>query len=132
VIDSVEMLTPLSLAAKEHLATALVPVSVPAGDVVIRAGELGDRFYIVADGELEIVGDGLHRTAEPGDHFGEIALLRDVARTATVRAVTDSQLYALERDDFLAAVTGHSEVRTAGEAVAAERLARGGQTRSRV
>jgi MFS family permease len=126
VIDSVEMLTPLSLAAKEHLATALVPLSVPAGDVVIRAGERGDRFYIVADGELEIVGDGLHRTAERGDHFGEIALLRDTPRTATVRAVVDSKLYALERDDFLAAVTGHSDVRVAGEAIADERLARGG------
>jgi MFS family permease len=126
VIDSVEMLTPLSLAAKEHLATALVPLSVPAGDVVIRAGERGDRFYIVADGELEIVGDGLHRTAKRGDHFGEIALLRDTPRTATVRAVVDSKLYALERDDFLAAVTGHSDVRVAGEAIADERLARGG------
>jgi hypothetical protein len=130
VIDSVGMLTPLSLAAKEHLATSLVPVSVAAGDVVIRAGERGDRFYIVADGELEVVADGLHRTAEAGDHFGEIALLRDVPRTATVRAVTDARLYALERGDFLAAVTGHSDVRAAGEAVAAERLARGGQTRS--
>jgi MFS family permease len=126
VIDSVPMLAPLSLAAKEHLATALVPVSAPAGEVVIRAGDPGDRFYIVADGELEVVGDGLHRTAEKGDHFGEIALLRDVPRTATVRAVTDSQLYALERGDFIAAVTGHSDVRTAGEAIAAERLARGG------
>jgi MFS family permease len=126
VIDSVPMLAPLSLAAKEHLATALVPVSAPAGEVVIRAGDPGDRFYIVADGELEVVGDGLHRTVEKGDHFGEIALLRDMSRTATVRAVTDSQLYALERDDFLAAVTGHSDVRMAGEAIAAERLARGG------
>jgi MFS family permease len=126
VIDSVPMLAPLSLAAKEHLATALVPVSAPAGEVVIRAGDPGDRFYIVADGELEVVGDGLHRTAEKGDHFGEIALLRDVPRTATVRAVTDSQLYALERAAFLAAVTGHSDVRIAGEAIAAERLARGG------
>ena len=127
VIDSVPMLAPLSLAAKEHLATALVPVSAPAGEVVIRAGDPGDRFYIVADGELEIVADGLHRTARGGDHFGEIALLRDVPRTATVRAVVDSRLYALEREDFLAAVTGHSEVRAAGETIAAERLAAGGQ-----
>jgi MFS family permease len=132
VIDSVPMLAPLSLAAKEHLATALVPVTAPAGEVVIRAGDPGDRFYIVADGELEVVGDGLHRTAEKGDHFGEIALLRDMTRTATVRAVTDSQLYALERDDFLAAVTGHSDVRTAGEAIAAERLARGGHASAAV
>jgi MFS family permease len=130
VIDSVPMLAPLSLAAKEHLATALVPVSAPAGEVVIRVGDPGDRFYIVADGELEVVGDGLHRTAEKGDHFGEIALLRDMSRTATVRAVTDSQLYALEREDFLAAVTGHAGVRIAGEAIAAERLARGGNAPS--
>ena len=127
VIDSVAMLTPLSLAAKEHLATALIPVSAAAGEVVIRAGDPGDRFYIVADGELEVVGEDLHATARPGDHFGEIALLRDVPRTATVRAVVDSRLYALERGDFLAAVTGHSDVRTAGEAIAAERLARGGR-----
>ena len=130
VIDSVPMLTPLSLAAKEHLATALVPMSAAAGEVVIRAGDTGDRFYIVADGELEIVGDRLYRTASAGDHFGEIALLQDVPRTATVRAVADSRLYALERGDFLAAVTGHADVRAAGEAIAAERLARGGQTRS--
>jgi MFS family permease len=126
VIGSVPMLAPLSLAAKEHLAATLEPVSVRAGDVVIRTGDRGDRFYIVADGELEIVGEGLHGTARQGDHFGEIALLRDVPRTATVRAVTDSQLYALEREDFLAAVTGHSDVGAAGEAIAAERIARGG------
>jgi MFS family permease len=126
VIDGVAMFAPLSLAAKEHMATALIPVSVEAGEVVVRAGDRGDRFYIVADGELEIVADGLHGTAHAGDHFGEIALLRDVPRTATVRAVADSHLYALERSDFLAAVTGHSDVRAAGEAIAAERLARGG------
>ena len=130
VIDSVPMLMPLSLAAKEHLATALVPMSVPTGDVVIRAGDTGDRFYIVAAGELEIVGDDLQGHAGAGDHFGEIALLRDVPRTATVRAVTDSRLYALERADFLAAVTGHSDVRAASEAIADERLARGGHAPS--
>jgi MFS family permease len=130
VIDAVPMLAPLSIAAKEHLATTLVPVTVSAGDVVIRAGEPGDRFYIVADGELKIVGDRLHVTARAGDHFGEIALLRDVPRTATVRAVVESRLYALERGDFLAAVTGHSDVRAAGEAIAAERLARGGEAPS--
>jgi MFS family permease len=130
LIDSVPMLTPLSLAAKECLATSLVPVSVSAGDVVLREGEAGDRFYIVADGELEVVGEGLHVTAAAGDHFGEIALLRDVPRTATVRAVEDSRLYALERPDFLAAVTGHSDVRAAGEAITAERLGRGGRAPS--
>jgi MFS family permease len=128
LIDCVPMLTQLSIAAKEHMATTLVPISVPAGEVVIRAGDPGDRFYVVAEGELEVVADRLHITASPGDFFGEIALLRDVPRTATVRAVVDSQLYALDREDFLAAVTGHSGVRAAGEAIAEERLARLGSS----
>jgi MFS family permease len=130
MIDHVPMFAPLSLAAKEHLATALVPMSIPAGDVVIRANDPGDFFYIVKDGEFEILAGDAHVTALAGDHFGEIALLGDVPRTATVRAVADSRLYALERGDFLAAVTGHSDVRAAGETIAAERLARGGHARS--
>jgi MFS family permease len=121
LVDSVPMFAPLSIAAKEHLAARLVEVPVPAGDVVIRTGEHGDRFYIVAEGELEIT-NGAHATAGRGDFFGEIALIRDVPRTATVRATTPSRLYALEREDFLAAVTGHSAVRSAGEAVVSERL----------
>jgi MFS family permease len=125
LIDCVPMLTPLSLAAKEYVATTLVPVSVAADEVVIRAGDPGDRFYIVADGELEVVADRLHVTARAGDYFGEIALLRDVPRTATVRAIVDSRLYALKREDFLAAVTGHSGALAAGEAIATERLAGG-------
>jgi CRP-like cAMP-binding protein len=115
------MFSPLSVAAKEHVASRLTKVAVPAGEVVVRIGETGDRFYVVADGELEIA-NGVHDTAGRGDFFGEIALLRDVPRTATVKATTPSHLYALERDDFLAAVTGHSAVHAAGEAVVEERL----------
>jgi MFS family permease len=125
VIDCVPMFAPLSLAAKEQLATALVPMSVPAGEVVIRANDHGECFYIVADGEFEILAGNARVAARAGDHFGEIALLRDVPRTATVKAVVDSRVYSLGRSDFLAAVTGHSDVRAAGEGVAAERLARG-------
>jgi MFS family permease len=121
LVDSVPMFAPLSIAAKEHLAARLVEVPVSTGEVVIRTGERGDRFYIVADGELEIT-NGAHATAGRGDFFGEIALIRDVPRTATVRATVPSRLYALEREDFLAAVTGHSAVRSAGEAVVSERL----------
>jgi CRP-like cAMP-binding protein len=90
---------------------------------VITAGDLGDRFYIVGAGEFDVDAAGTHSRARRSDHFGEIALLRDVARTATVKAVVDSTVYALERDDFLAAVTGHPGVRAAGEAVVEERLA---------
>jgi MFS family permease len=123
VIDGVPMFAPLSIAAKEQMARALTPVSVAAGEVVIRAGDRGDRFYIVVEGELEIVAAGLQTSAGEGDYFGEIALMRDVPRTATVKAVVDSQLCALSRDDFLAAVTAHSGVRAAGESVVEERLA---------
>jgi MFS family permease len=124
-IERVPIFAPLSLAAKEHLAAHLVPVSTAAGELVIRAGDVGDRFYIVADGELDIDVEGRHSSASSGDYFGEIALLRDVPRTATVTATIPSRLYALERDDFLAAVTGHSAAHAAGEAIVDERLAGG-------
>jgi MFS family permease len=122
LIDHVPMFAPLSLAGKERVAARLVPVSVSAGELVIRAGDAGDRFYIVGDGELEIEAEGRRSTAHRADYFGEIALLRDVPRTATVRASVDSELYALQRDDFLAAVTGHAAAHAAGQAVAEERL----------
>ncbi len=121
VIERVPMFAPLSIVAKEHMAATLTPISVAAGDVVIREGEIGDRFYIVAHGELEVVASGVHTTASDGDYFGEIALIRDVPRTATVTALVDSQLYAMDRNDFLAAVTAHSGVRAAGEAVVEQR-----------
>jgi MFS family permease len=124
LIDRVPMFAPLSIAAKERVAAHLVPSSVNAGELVIRAGDTGDRFYIVGEGELDIEANGLHTTAGNADYFGEIALLRDVPRTATVKALTETKLYALQRDDFLAAVTGHSAAHAAGHAVAEERLAR--------
>ena len=124
LIDHVPMFSPLSIATKEQVAASLLPISVPAGEVVIRAGEAGDRFYIVADGELDIDANGRHTTAYEADYFGEIALLRDVPRTATVKAAVDSKLYVLRRADFLSAVTGHSAARAAGEAIAATRLKR--------
>src|SRR6059058_545049 len=121
IVEGVPMFAPLSIAAKEHMAARLVEVPVTAGEVVIRTGETGDRFYMVADGTLEVT-NGVRAEARRGDFFGELALLRDIPRTATVIASTRSRLYALERDDFLAAVTGHSAVRAAGDAVVEERL----------
>jgi CRP-like cAMP-binding protein len=118
------MFAPLSVATKERVAARLVPISVSAGERVIRAGDAGDRFYIVGEGEVDIDAGGRHATAGKADYFGEIALLRDVPRTATVTATVDSRLFALQRDDFLAAVTGHSAAHAAGQAVAEARLAR--------
>ncbi len=116
------MFAPLSIAMKERVAANLIPVSVSAGELVIRAGDRGDRFYIVGEGEVEIDAGDLVTNAREGGYFGEIALLRDVPRTATVTAAVDSQLYALQRDDFLAAVTGHYAAHAAGHKVAEQRL----------
>jgi MFS family permease len=124
LVDRVPIFAPLPLAAKDRVAGRLLPVVVPAGETVIHAGDVGDRFYIVGDGELEIDAGDLSVTVRRGDYFGEIALLRDVPRTATVRATVDSLLHCLGRDDFLAAVTGHSGARMAGDQVADTRLAR--------
>jgi cyclic nucleotide-binding protein len=122
LVERVPMFAPLSVAAKERVGALLVRRSVPAGDVVIRTGEPGDRFYIVRDGGFE-VRDDVGRPSACKDYFGEIALLHDVPRTATVTATVDSEVFALQRDDFLAAVTGHSAAHAAGKVVAEARLA---------
>jgi CRP-like cAMP-binding protein len=122
LIESVALFAPLSLVAKERIASHLVQVDVASGDIVIRAGEVGDRFYVVGDGALTIDAGPRSVRVGPGDFFGEIALLRDVPRTATVQANTDARLFALERDDFLAVVTGNSLAGTEAHAVATQRL----------
>jgi CRP-like cAMP-binding protein len=107
----------------EQLAARLMPVHAAAGEQIIRAGDHGDRFYVVDAGEVEIVLDGEPpRRESAGAYFGEIALLRDVPRTATVRAATDVELFALDRDHFLPAVTGHAGSSEAAEAVVGSRL----------
>jgi CRP-like cAMP-binding protein len=114
---------PLPPASIEHLAAKLIPVHVNAGDVVFREGDPGDLFYVVENGRVEIEIDG-EKVADawPGESFGEIALLRDVPRTATVVAVEDADLLALERDEFIAAVTGYAPSRDVADSVIAQRL----------
>jgi predicted MFS family arabinose efflux permease len=124
ILTSVPIFSPLPGTSLEQLATRLVPLRVEAGSMIVREGDEGDRFYIVADGGLDVLQDGL-KIAElsAGDYFGEIALLRDTSRTATVTARTDAVLYALDREDFLAAVTGHPQSAEAAETVMSARLA---------
>jgi len=119
----IPMFSPLSPPVLEQLAAGLAPVSASAGDEIIRVGDHGDRFYVVSSGEVEVLVDGRPPKREgEGTYFGEIALLRDVPRTATVRAATDVELYALDRDDFLPAVTGHAGSAQAAEAVIGARM----------
>jgi CRP-like cAMP-binding protein len=101
------MFQPLPLPAIEQLAHGLEPVHVPANHAVFQQGDPADRFYMIETGAADVVGDGrLVTTLGPGDGFGEIALLRRVRRTATVRAATDLGLQALTCDRFLPVVTG--------------------------
>ncbi|HET6686991.1 MAG TPA: MFS transporter [Jiangellaceae bacterium] len=119
LLQAVPMLSPLPLPAIEHLARGLQPVSVPAGAVVCNQGDVGDRFYVIESGTADVIGDGrLVAKLGQGDGFGEIALLRRVPRTATVRATDDLRLQALSRDHFLPVVTGYTpSAREAGVVV---------------
>jgi MFS family permease len=122
VVEGVPIFAPLSLAAKEQIAAELTEVTAEPGQVLIRTGGVGDLFYIVRDGELTVqVADQVPQPLD-GSFFGEIALVRDVPRTATVTATKTTHLYSLQRDDFLAAVTGHERARAAADAVVAARL----------
>ncbi len=122
-LRAIEMFAPLPAPTLEALAMSLARVDVPAGETLFRQGDHGDRFYIIESGEVEIEIDGREANVlGPGDHFGEIALLRDIPRTATARARKATQLFALDRDAFLGAVTGHAGSSEAAETVVAARL----------
>jgi MFS family permease len=123
LLHGIDLFAPLPAPTLESLARALIPVRLKAGEELFRQGDIGDRYYIVADGAVEIIVDGqIVRETGPGGYFGEIALLRDIPRTATVRAKSDVELLALDRDDFIAAVTGHAASAEAADSVIAARL----------
>jgi Cyclic nucleotide-binding domain/Major Facilitator Superfamily len=124
ILSSVPIFAPLPGMSLEHLAGRLVPLRLDPGTVIVRQGDAGDRFYMVVEGEVEVSEDGRPISElQAGGYFGEIALLRDLPRTATVSARTPVVLYALDRDDFLAAVTGHAPSAQAAEEIVSARLA---------
>jgi hypothetical protein len=107
----------------EGVARQLVRCEIPAGTVVVSQGERGDRWYVVADGRLGVVRDDAPvASLGRGDSFGEIALVRDVPRTATVVAETDALLYSLDEAAFLLVLSGYSPARSAAERLAEDRL----------
>ncbi|MCV2393277.1 MFS transporter [Actinotalea sp. M2MS4P-6] len=123
LLRAIPMFAPVEPKALERMAQSMVRLEVPAGEVVIREGDEGDRFYVIESGALTATfhGEALSHMGA-GDPFGEIALLRDVPRTATVTADEPSVLYALEREPFLDAVTGNSEVNSRADDLIGKRI----------
>jgi len=119
LLHAVPFLAALPAPTLERLAASLEQVRFPAGAEIFSGGDPGDRFYVIEEGTAVVSGGP---SLGAGGFFGEIALLRDVPRTATVRAETDVTLYALERADFITAVTGHRPSLEAANAVIDTRL----------
>jgi MFS family permease len=123
-LREVTMLRPLPVSTIEHLARNVREETVEPGEAVIEQGQVGESFYVIVAGEVEVEENGSSlRVLSDGDSFGEIALLRDVPRTTTVRARTSVALYALDRRHFVPTVSGYSESAAAAETVVETRLA---------
>ena len=123
LIRNLPMFAPLPLAVTDLLAAEIQPRRFPAGAVVIREGEAGDHFYLIVDGAAAVSVHGAPRPSlQRGDCFGEIALLCDIPRTATITAERPLRTLALGREQFLTAVTGNSTSKTAADALATQRL----------
>ncbi len=123
LLRGVPIFAPLAAPELERLAKALSEERREAGSTVFAQGDRGDRFYVIDDGRAAVEIDGGQvRELDAGGFFGEIALLRDVPRTATVRAITALRLFALERDTFVATVTGHPASAEAAGSIVSARL----------
>jgi MFS family permease len=108
-LRAVDLFAPLPLATVETLALHALPRVVFADEQVLVVGDIGTRFYVIADGTMEVQAGAVVRRLGPGDYFGEIALLRDEPRMASVLAATDGLLYVVARPPFLQAVTGRGD-----------------------
>ena len=123
LLERIPIFSPLPGPSLERLASQLEALTVAVGTEVIRQGDHGDRFYVIESGRLRVTVDGAPSgELGPGEFFGEIALLRDAPRTATVVAETESALRTLGREEFLAAVTGHAPSARAADAFVGARL----------
>ena len=126
LLRQVPFFGPLPFAIVEHLASELRSATYEPGDVIVQDGQPGERFYIIADGRARVCKDGKElRRLGTGESFGEIALLREVPRTATVIAMSRMQARTLTREEFLAAVTGNAASAEGADEVASTRLQAG-------
>ena len=122
LLRAIPFFAPLPAPSMERVMADVIARDAAAGDVLIREGDPGDLFYVIVEGTVEITRGGEHVSEQgPGAYVGEIALLRDVPRTASVIAKTPLRLLALEREPFLLAVTGHPVSHEAARAVATAR-----------
>jgi hypothetical protein len=126
LLRGIPLFARLPMTALERLAGALVPVAYAAGDAIMREGDPGDRYVIIAAGEVDVTAAGrpINR-CRPGEGIGEIALVDAVPRTATATAATAVAGYELSSADFCSAIAGPSGLAAARQ-VAKERLARSG------
>ncbi|VXB10377.1 MFS transporter [Aeromicrobium sp. 9AM] len=123
LLHDVPVFAELPASALERLARSSERVQVPSGSVVLTEGDSSDRFFVIASGAVEVTQGGrLLRTEGPGEFFGEIGLLRDVPRTATVTAAADCEFLVVERADFLAAVSQLGEAMNGLEDIVVRRL----------
>lgn len=123
LLRRVTMLRLLPVPAIEGLARASSMVHVPAGTDIVREGASGDDYYVIATGRVAVlIGEEIRRELGPGDSFGEIALLRSIPRTATVRAVEDADLAVVSGARFVAVVSGSSGTASAAAQVVTEHL----------
>jgi MFS family permease len=123
LVRGLPLFAPLPLAVVETLTLRLDEREHAPGDAIVRQGDEGQSFYVIASGTVEVHEDGeLRRRMGAGEFFGEIALLRDVPRTASVTALTPVTTLAMDREDFLAGIGAHARSAGAAEAVATERL----------
>lgn len=124
LIGRVPLFSPLPDRTRERLAHRAVVVPLAAGAVLFHEGDVGDRFYVVETGSVRISrSDGTVVDVGPGEYFGEVALLRDAPRNATISANDDVVLLGIDRDVFLNAVTSHDDAMGAADAVVSRRLA---------
>lgn len=118
-VRRVPVLSSLPHRALDDLASRMELQKIPEGTDIVREGDVGDRLYILKEGEAEVVarGEGEREvevaTLSKNDYFGEIALLRDVPRTATVRSRGPVELYSLGRDDFRELLERSEELKSA-------------------
>jgi hypothetical protein len=118
------ILGPLPTTELEQVASGATEIVAAPGELVVRIGDVGEHYYAIVDGVVEVANATTRRRLGTGEGFGEIALLRDVTRTATVTAVEPTILTVVGRPTFLAAVRGHQRSAAVAEALAHERLAR--------